>query len=212
MEISMITLQYISYLSEIGLFVVSIIGLKQLTLTREIAKINAKRESVKLANDQISFYLTKIIDLQNALNVEIERNNISIYKKTHFTIKNNGVSIKVDTNEYEIRKEIEKLDKIISYRLDVLNSMEIFASFFTSKVADEEIAFKAVGRTYCNTVEELMFDIARHVPEGYHQDILDLFLIWNSRMQKRKLFIEKEGIESELNKIKSNVIKPLGTE
>lgn len=66
-------LEIFYFLSCIGLFVIGIIMLKQLTISKEATKLNAKRESLKLANDQIKFYLTEVVKLQDILDNEIKK-------------------------------------------------------------------------------------------------------------------------------------------
>jgi hypothetical protein len=201
-------LQALYFLSCIGLFVVAIIGLKQLKIAKDTAKMNAKRESLKLANSQIHHYLTKVVDLQNILDSEIEKHNIKLYKNAKAIIKGDTITVKLNSDKHELKK----LESIAEPLVNTLNSMESFATFFTSKLADEKIAFKAVGKTYCGSVKTLMPDIAFHASRGHHTNILDLFLIWNNRIEQQKLREEKSSIEEKLLQIDNKPIKPLGTE
>lgn len=200
-------LQGLYFLSGIGLFVAAIIGLKQLTIAKETAKMNAKRESLKLANSQINFYLTDIIKLQDILDDEIEEKDVRIYKNAQFIIDGKKITVKLNSS----KEEFKKITTITKPLLNVLNAMECFSSFFISGLADEEIAFKAVGKTFCNTARKLMPDLVLHAPGGYHTDVLDLFLLWNARLEKRDLQKKKETVEERLSKIDNKTITPLGT-
>lgn len=203
------TLEALYFLSGIGLLIVAVIGLGQLKIARENAKMSAKRESLKLANDQINYYLTEVIRLANVLDFEITKHNIKFFANAVATIKGDSITIKLNSD----KEEIQKLRIIAKPLVDTLNAMESFATYFTSKLADEKIAFKAVGKTYCDEVKMLLPNlIAFHTPNGYHKNVLELFLIWNERFEKEKLLEEKEDIEKKLLSVDNKTIKPLGTE
>ncbi len=193
------------YLSTMVLLVVAIIGLKQLKISRENAKITATRESLKLANSQIHYYLTEIIKLQDLLFAEIDRLGIKLFDKAEVHIKDNSIKV----NLKSAYKEREKI-KDITCLLDVFNAMESFSSFFTSGVADETTAFSSIGKTYCNTIKTLMPILIILAPGGF-TNIFKLFLLWNNRIEEQKLQDKKRNIENELSRIDNKIIYPLGT-
>lgn len=89
--------------------------------------------------------------------------------------------------------------------------MECFASFFTSKVADEEIAFRAIGKTYCDATKDLLPNLIIHSKKGYFTNIIELFFLWNNRLKKQDLQKKQISLEKELLNIDNETIYPLGT-
>nr|WP_321295726.1 hypothetical protein [uncultured Sphaerochaeta sp.] len=190
-----------------ALLVVAIIGLRQLKISRESLRINATRESLMCANSQIQYYLNEVIKLQNILDAEIKKWSIELYDNAEVIIVGNSITVKLNSDN----NELEKIVKICGPMLDVLNAMESFSSFFTSKVADESIAYKAVGNTYCHYVKRIMPSLIALETSGF-ANIFELFRIWYSRIQKQELQEHKQGIEDKLARIDNVTICPLGTQ
>ena len=97
--------------------------------------------------------------------------------------------------------------------IQVLNSLEAFATYFTSKMADEEIAFSAVGLTYCNTIEKLFPFIATNISSDhqYYSNIKDLYQIWSKRIKKEKLQNQVKERLTAIDGIEKEKINPIGT-
>ncbi len=111
----------------------------------------------------------------------------------------------------KIRKE---RIKFLVLWLDILNSMEAFATYFTKGVADEEIAFSSIGRTYCYSVENYFFEIAdcRNLKDEHSfQNTIDLYTIWKERLKKIQLTQEQEELMLKLHKVNETKIDPIGT-
>ena len=196
MDLFIQILEVLYFISSIGLFIAVIIGLKQLKVTKDIAKMNAKRDSLKLATSQIHYYLTEIVKLQNILDAEIKKQNINLFKNAEIFIDGKSIRVKLNSS----KEEIMKLKTIIEPLLNVCNSMECFAAFFTSKLADEQIAYKAVGKTYRDSVMHIMPELVAHAREGHHINILELFFIWYDRNERNKLQYKKDNSEKNYNK------------
>jgi hypothetical protein len=90
--------------------------------------------------------------------------------------------------------------------------MEVFSLFFISGVADEGVAFSSVGATFCYEVHKLLPDLVLKSDKDHFKNLIRLFLLWNARMESRKLLEDKYKIESKLNSIDEKTIRPLGTE
>ena len=104
--------------------------------------------------------------------------------------------------------------KFLVLWLDVLNSMEAFATYFTKGVADEEIAFSSIGRTYCYSVENYFFEIAncrKLNDDDSFQNIIDLYNIWKERLKKIQLTREQEELMLKLLQVNETKIAPIGT-
>ena len=86
-------LESLFFLSGIALTVIAAIGLRQLTVAKEIARIGAKRDSLKLAADQCAHYMHNIIPLQNALYEAIQTKHIAFFDKSEVEVKGDQVKV-----------------------------------------------------------------------------------------------------------------------
>jgi hypothetical protein len=183
------------------------VGLRQLTIAKDNAKMNATREAYKLAADQCSYYLEHIIPLQNKLDKLIDDRKIEFFQKAKVTVGKDKIEVRNDSNK-EFKEEIEPIAEDL---LAVLNRMESFSIFFTSGVASESVAFSSVGATFCNTTISLLPIIARVSSDGNFQNVQKLFFVWHARVQLEKLRLNKEMLEKQLIYIEEKNIRPIGT-
>lgn len=190
--------------------ILGLAGIIQLKLTKKAIIISSKREAAKFAANQIDVYLSHIMPLINQIFDSEKKEKI------------NGIKLKTrEFNNKAVIEElgIEKVAEVFALRmknpkLKLLNSIEAFSTYFTKGIADEEIAFSAVGLTFCNTIESLHFDIAicRKKEEEYSfQNLVSLYEIWSSRLKKEKLSREKDEILNQINKINNDKVNPIGT-
>ena len=201
-------LECLFFLSGIALAIIAAIGLRQLTLAKNIARMDAKRESFRLAAEQIAYFLQHITPLRNALDNAIEKNGVVFFDKSSVEIRGDQVRFKSTAS----KDELKGLFKIVPELVDLYNALEAFSSYFTSGVADERVAFTAVGTTYCDTERDLLPDIVEWDGDQKHnRNILQLFFLWNTRFEKLQLGAEKRRIEAKLEGVTDKFIKPIGT-
>jgi hypothetical protein len=202
-------LEIIQTFTNVAIAIFAAIGLRQIVITRRIARMNAKRESFKLAGEQTVFYLTKIIPLQDKLADAIEAQNVTYFKafKVDFTDK------KFKATLIGKKEDLDSFKKIISELADVLNGMEAFSMFFTQGVADEKAAFSAIGETFCFQVRKLSpVLVAAKAGQDSYRNLTELFFLWNERLEARKLTLEQEQISKKLNTIGLGKMDTLGTD
>jgi hypothetical protein len=204
-------LENLYYLSGILILISIIIGLIQLSIAKKTLKINSKRDAATLAANQVDIYMTRVIPLHNKLfhyenKEKIERPKVPVGE---FTTE--ALIEKIGQDEYI--KVVKERIKLTSLSLATLNSMEAFSVYFMKEVADEEIAFSSVGRTFTESVESLYFDIAscRDKDSKPFQNTIELYGMWKSKLSKEKLENDKIDLAKQLDAIESISIKPLGT-
>ena len=199
--------EYLYFLAGIALTVIAAIGLKQLTISKEGAEMSATREAFRLAADQTTLYLHVIIPLAEALDKVIAEKNITFFRTASFEIEDDAVKF----NHLDA-KDHSRLSEITPQLLALYNALEGFSLYFISRVADEESAYSAVGKTFCHTVQKVMPDLYFHASESqYFQNVLRLFFLWNSRSNAQELESQKLAIEEQLQKVQGKFIRPLGT-
>jgi hypothetical protein len=95
-----------------------------------------------------------------------------------------------------------------------LNALDGFASFFTNKIADDEIAFNSVGLSFCDSVESIypFIVFSRKAGEfSYYHNVIELYKIWKKRIDKLQLQDKIGGLQKTLNEISDVKIDPIGT-
>jgi len=191
-------MELIYFVSGVMLVVAAIIALKQLSIAKKTLKIQSKRDALKLTATECSRYFEKIIPLQNELDRKIEENEIKFFK---------GWEVKLDGNKLELRKktkgdieDFEKMKKITSLT-EVCNSLEGFATYFNSGVADEYVAFNTVGTTFVNYVDNIIPWVIHCRDEGYYKNLVSLYVTWKNRSEASLLRQKKEKLEERLSKI-----------
>lgn len=137
-----------------------------------------------MAANQVKYYQKVIIPLVNKFDKQIEKINCPKYEGEIKTFSRDDL--------FEDRTWLKSWVECVSKNnpdIQVLNSLEAFATYFTSKMANEKIAFYATGETFCRTVEKLFPFIAINITldHQYYINIRDLYQIWSKRIKKEKL-------------------------
>lgn len=178
---------------------------KQVEEARASRIIGTKREGYKIAADKCDYFMTVIIPLINNLDTQVKSNKITFFEKSQVEITADKIKISPCFQNDEERKKVFNLPN-----LDLLNPLESFSLFFTSGVADENVGYLTIGKTYCTTVKKYLPLIAGLSNEKYFLNILKLFKIWNNRIEKENLEKEKQVIENKLDKNENYSVKLIG--
>lgn len=175
--------------------------------------MSSKRQAAELATKQINVYCKQIIPLQDKFTDKKSEQNIErIVPKNlkKFTIQ----ELESNINQEIINNKRKEFANNIDDILGILNSLESFAIYFTKGVADEEIAFSSIGRTFCFSVETFSFDlcILRKDDEisGF-ENVIKLYEMWNAKLKSDKISRELTKQQIELDKLKINKVHILGT-
>jgi hypothetical protein len=200
-------LELIYFLSGPAIAVFAWKGLTQLKITREIAKTSAKRESYRLAADRVTYYHERVIPLQNALDFTCKSKGISLFDKTKLEKVGSRFRI-IYAEGYNPISDIHTVAPDLSA---AFNAMEAFAVFFMSGIADEQVAFGSVGKTFLNSVSKYL-PVLLFLSDGeYYKNIINLYVLWNERSERMTLLKSKDSIEERLKKVNERGIDPIGT-
>ncbi|EKT4548463.1 hypothetical protein SL053_001005 [Flavobacterium psychrophilum] len=194
------------------LAVLGFVAILQLRLTKKAIIITSKRQAAELSSKQIDYYTNQIIPLQDELYLIEEEQKIErlIFKDLiQFTYE----EIEKKINNNLIKKKIKELDVNADKILRIVNAMESFSTYFIKGVADEEIAYSSIGRTFCHSVENYSFDISfmrREDDLQVFNNLVALYHIWKSRLNSEKISKELLNKQNELKKIQIKKVDILG--
>jgi hypothetical protein len=196
------------------LAILGFVAIFQLKLTKKAIIVGSKRQAAELASSQIDNYLTNIIKDQDTL---FELNQEQKIQRKRFenlvTFTREEILIQFE-DEKALNSYAGKSMTNLTEILGVLNKMESFSTYFTKGVADEEIAFSAVGRTFCHSVEVYSFDISimrNNKDNGAFNNIVELYNVWNERLKSERLTKELIDKQEELKNLKIQKVDILGT-
>ncbi|MFA6248488.1 MAG: hypothetical protein WC615_16225 [Mucilaginibacter sp.] len=185
--------------------------------------ISSKRDSIKLAAEQVHYYLNTIVGFQDVLNDQLKEADINPLKITTYEFNYKDIFKQYDAQV--VRNYHEKLSPHLVKYLKVLNSMETFSTYFIQEVADENVAFEAVGATFCYSVNNYSFVLcilSKLEHETFFCNTIKLYNIWSKRLEKKGIQYKKQNLEKEftdkINKINEELknkgdesIIPLGS-
>jgi len=201
-------LELLYYISGIVIAIAAIRGLRQLTITRDISRENAKREAYKLAADECRHFAQDIVPLGTTLHNHINEKNIQSFAHPSFVVTRGEIE-KHNFNLMILQKEIPIITlDLITY----LNAMEAFAIFFASGVAAEEIGYRETGTSFCSAVERYMPAVwaMRQVNVRYESTVR-LYEIWHARQEAEKISKQMKALEEAAKRLPKETIKPIGT-
>ncbi|SHG70579.1 hypothetical protein SAMN05444483_12330 [Salegentibacter echinorum] len=215
MELTKDILEIIYFLSTplLALFAYKALGQikqtkNQIDESRKSRQLSSKRESYKLSAEKCDYFLNNLIPKMNLIYRKLEEENVKFFEDSEVIIANKRITVNPDL------KKPEDLLKLIDDVpiLELFNALESFAVFFVSGVADENIAFLTIGRSYCSTVKTYLPILIPLSDNNKHfANTLNLFIIWHSRIEKENLEKEKTKIEEKLKQSQTVNIDPIGT-
>lgn len=184
------------------------LALQQIKVAKDVARKASMREAFRLSAEQTHIYITQIIPCINELNQFIKDEKLTFFTEATVNIEDEGIKVK----HAEIDDATEQLMKSMKLLLDVVNRLETFSLYFISKVADEKVAYSSLGATFVHSVRELMPFLVMSANNDHHKNIMGLFYIWHTRIEKEKLEKDKKSIEDKIKGMKTPVIVPIGAE
>jgi hypothetical protein len=183
-------------------------GLKQISLTKELANINAKRESYKLAVEECRKFSDEIVPIIDSFNEKVTKYNIRYFKESKVEIGNNQLTVEPFINYKEHPIVIQN---VVNEVYILINKLIAFSLFFISGIAAEEVAFTAAAEIYCATIKKLSPVLVKQPDFNSDDSLVKLFFIWYKRLEVVKAKKEMEKLENIINDNKTTIIKPIGT-
>lgn len=180
--------------------------MRQIDVLKKTSATQAKRDALRLTSEQCTLYFEKVVPLQNEFNRNLKAKDVKYFEGWTVEVKNG--SIEVSRNS-PVNKD--RFIEVAPYLL-FLNHIEAFAVFFTSRVADERVAYDTVGKTFIDSCEKLMPWILLVREDGYYKNIVSLFALWKIRMDNEKLAAQKDLIDKKLSTVRTSFQVPIGAD
>ena len=197
-------LEILYFIAGIGLFVVAIIALQQIRLAKTDIKTRVNREAAKEAALQIAHWADRIIPSLNKLT--------SYEDEIHFE------RLKCSMDRFEIEELESKDSKVLSHHLkavDLLkedsefrkrvlgaaNQIEAAAMYFSTGIADEEMAFMPLSKVFCDFVERTFFLyclMRKHDQLNKWDYTVKLYRVWSKRRIKYDLDAQQNTLTKRL--------------
>ena len=208
-----LALELLYFLSGIVVAVGVLLGLRQLGITREIARTNAQREALKFAAERCQYFGETVVALLSRFNEEYKRLRLTFLGKQppwQWKIKN-GEIVEHNFDAQLIAREIPTIEvPIVAY----LNALEGFAIPFAAGVADDDLGFKETAMGFCQVVRVFMpaFFHLRRINAARYESTIKLFDIWNKRLAAGPAAQAMKPLEELLRSVERERIRPLGTD
>lgn len=189
------------------LAILAFIALKHITVAKQATRIASKRDSYRLAAEQAHIFATELVPIFNELDNIIEADEIKFFQ---------SFAVSIDGDAFRVTKtkpiNPEEIPKIVPCITNIMNRLETLAIFFTSKVADEHIAFSSIGPTFVNQIKLILPVMLASSRKRNHVNALKPFVLWNDRIQMLDLERERKTIERRLDGLNGRIITPIGVD
>lgn len=185
-------------------------GLEQLKVAKKTLNINSRRDAARLAIELVNKYDPKLVDRYHEL-IEILKEDRSKQSIDFISFEVSNYNDKVKNNStYQLQLKLAR-----SNFHDLADDLESFAFPFVSKIADENIAFNAIGGRFCvlmNVVYPFVMESRNNMKSNVpYKSSVELYGVWSNRL-KRTFNNEKiENLLKDTPNDNTDTYKPLGT-
>jgi|GEM_PF-6752148 len=186
---------------------IGILALRQISVSKEIARTHSKREAYKIAAEQNKFYTDHVIAEYTHLMQAIINSGLDEPSEDDTSVSDGKIITTAKFSDEDTSILMSHINGLIA----LVNKIDVFSTYFTSGIADEELAYSMSGRVFIKKIKCLYPIIQKfELSEGY-KHTLDLFIMWETRAKKERLHKKNSEIQSQLDLIKETNIRPIGT-
>jgi hypothetical protein len=165
------------------------IGLEQVAISKEVARTNAKRESVRYAADQCRYFAEEMVPALAKLGTEYQRLGLTFLNTLapdnqgprQFMVQKGEI---VPARGYDLSLLDRDWPKIAGPVVTYLNACESFAIPFAEGVADEDIGYRETARAFCQGIQECLPAIfqLRRTNQARYESTIKLHTMWSGRL------------------------------
>ena len=198
------------------IFLIALLGLRQLKIAKDSIKINSQRQSATMAFELCEKYFVALSKIYNQIGSEMLSLKIDFKKIEKLNLDKLDDINKENENYSEYQKVLDNYDKF-RYKLGALSDMlETFSIPFIKKIADEELAYNMhflKFHQYCNLCSVHIIEIRMTHPDEkvIYENVIKLYSIWKNRYEKERIESQVISLLTKRNSIQTKKIKPIGT-
>lgn len=198
-------LEILHFLSGILLVVGLGFAFRQLQLLKHDIDLRTERSSKEKSIEASERYASKFVPLNRVFSDECVQAKLPMYSGPVGDFTPESIP--------ESYKDVSMARFQMDSWLPALNELEVISSMYITGVADEELGFGLMGRTFCNSVVR-HYDIISmcHSDKAcpYLGMVVELYGLWAPRLKKLELGGEIESLVSKQQGIADRSIPPLG--
>ncbi|QDJ52823.1 hypothetical protein [Bordetella hinzii] len=185
------------------------LALKQITVAKANARIAAQREAYRLAAEQVKVWLGEIVPLSNSLNQACKERGLDFDSLGEIIETDKEIQLRLKAGWADTVMNPDNREAVEAF-LALVNRLETFSVFFTSKIAAERMAFDSIGHGFVRYVTPLVPMLFIVGGDGHWGCTKKLWFLWYRRQKESALKLEAKRIEAALKASKSDEIIPLG--
>ncbi len=198
------------FIAGVGLFIISAYGLRQVRLLKEDMRTRSLRAAREKAIEATSYYLNEFVPQYNKVWTRWQKAGLGSYEGRVDS------DFDFDSLPSDVRERGLKRFKMF-IGSNAFNAMELVASYFTTGVADEEVGFHIIGRSYCGTVGS-NYDVLAicHSTEGsakaksrFYMPIIELYRTWSARLSKDELTAARAELDKNIAAISEGSLEQI---
>lgn len=209
-EIIKSVVEFLYFLSGIGLLVGVYFGYAQLKTMRKDMEDNHKRNSVEKTIEYLNWFASTFVPLLASGYDKIDGKEVVVFKELK--------SYPFDFNEEVPRSE--KITKSIAVKIEaefdhISNQLEYFSAAMVSGLANEQLAFYPLSKIYCTYIENAydFYCYSRVGARGknLYKNTIELYNLWNDRLKDIELEESQKLLNEQRSKLNVKTIEPIGT-
>lgn len=199
-------LEMLYFIASIGLFASVIIGLKQLKLVKKDMQFQYERAAKEKSIEYLNWFSKELLPKVNKCMKHIEESDLP---------KNSGnMNDKFLPDASHKNEDVQAFIKKAKDNgvLDIINQLEFFSSAIINGVADESICYKPMVKSYTSIIAlfyPVICDWRKNDLNGF-TNLIELFTIWNKKLQKENMEMAKQQLEQNIAEIQTRDIKSIG--
>lgn len=204
-------LELLYYVAGIAIAVAAFWGLKQLRISKQIARTSAKREAIKFAAERCQYFADHTVEMASQFTAEYRRLGLQFLSKELQFVVHKGEITKHNFDERLLDTEIPRISKCY---VGYMNTMEAFAIPFAAGVADDKLGFQETAHAFVQGVQMCMpgiFHQRKHNGPRYESTVR-LYEHWNSQLAAQRLAPVMKSMEEIIKAAEKGSIKTLDVE
>lgn len=183
---------------------------RQLLLNNQDMQVRNKRAAMEKAIEACERYVNNCMPLGEKITEKLRGSNLP----TNYSGLIGDFSFESMTKN-DLDNAVKRYSSSPEKWFKMLNQLELIASMFISRVADEKTAFTIIGSSYCKRVSSYYDIISADRDEKIkanppYNNIVILYLLWHPRLKKIELEAQKQQTEKEMSQILERFLFPYG--